>query len=70
MRVIHIAAVDRNVSIGQYVKGVKLAIANPDMEFKYGLTCWCPCTGKDIREQFLDGLMDRINQNIPYVKRC
>jgi len=69
MRVIHIAAIGRDVSIGQYVKAVKTAIANPNTEFKHGLTCWWACTGKDIRRQFLDGVMDRINQNIPYIKR-
>ncbi len=69
MRAIHIAAIGRDVSIGQYVKAVKTTIANPDTEFKHGLTCWWACTGKDIRRQFLDGLMDRINQNVPYVER-
>jgi len=69
MRTIHITAIGQNVSIGQYIKAVKTAIANPDMEFKHGFTCWWSCTGKDIRTQFLDGLMDRINQSIPYIER-
>ncbi len=69
MRTIHITAIGHDVSIGRYVKGVKLAIANPDMKFKHGLTCWWTCTGRDIRKQFLDGIMDRINQAIPYTKR-
>ena len=69
MRTIHITAIGKDVNIGQYIKGVKTAIANPDMEFKHGLTCWWACTGKDIRKQFLDSIMDRINQGIPYINR-
>ena len=48
---------------------LKLAIANPDAEFKHGLTCWWSCRGRDIRKQFVDGVHDRINQAIPYVTR-
>ena len=69
MRTITIPAIDRVVTINQYVKAVKLAIANPESEFKHGLTCWWPCKGKDIREQFLAGIMDRINEAIPYIDR-
>ncbi len=52
-----------------YIAGVKLAKQNLDKEFKHGLTCWCPCTGKDIVKQFLNGIQDRINQAISYKNR-
>jgi hypothetical protein len=57
------------VTLGQYVKAVKLAIANPTVEFKHGLTCWYSCSGADIRRQFRQGMQDRINQAIPAIKR-
>jgi hypothetical protein len=69
MRTIYIPAIEKSVSIGQYVKAIKIAKANPDKEFKHGLTCWWPCLGRDIVSQFFDGLTDRINQSIPYVDR-
>lgn len=57
------------IPLGAYVKGVKLAKANPDAEFKKGITCWWPCTGKEIVRQFREGLHDRINQAIPWIER-
>ena len=68
-RVITLPAVNMTVSIGQYVKAVKLAISHPDAEFKHGLTCWYPCKGRDIRAQFREGMHDRINQAIPAYQR-
>ncbi len=50
------------VSIGEYVRGVKFAKANPEMCFDYGLTTWYGVTGKDIMRQFYQGVEDRINQ--------
>ncbi len=69
MRTINLPAIGKRVSIGAYVRAVKLAKANPSMEFKHGLTCWYPCTGKDILQQFFDGAQDRINQAIPAINR-
>lgn len=69
MRTITLPATGRAVTLGQYVRAVKIAKANPDAEFKEGLTCWWPCTGKDIVRQFLAGVEDRINQGIPYSQR-
>ena len=57
-RVIYIPAVEKRVPLGTYLKGVKAAIANPDVEFKHGL-----------RKQFRRGIHDRINQAIPYIER-
>ena len=68
-RMIHLPAIDKRVTLGAYVKAIRLAKANPDVEFKDGLSCWWPCTGKEIMRQFLEGVNDRINQGIPYTKR-
>lgn len=62
-------AVDKVVPLDAYVRAVKTAIANPQQEFKHGLTCWWPCTGAAIQAQFLAGVHDRINQGIPYTER-
>ena len=68
-RYIYLPAVEKRVPLGAYVKGIKTAIANPEAEFKHGLTCWRSCTGAEIRKQFRCGMHDRINQAIPYYKR-
>ena len=68
-RYISLPAVNKRVSLTNYVKGIKLAKANPEVEFKHGLTCWWSCTGADIMQQFRNGMMDRINQAIPYSQR-
>jgi hypothetical protein len=52
----------KRVTLGGYIAAVKRAKANPDREFDRGLTCWWPCTGRQIVRQFRDGLHDRINQ--------
>jgi hypothetical protein len=57
------------VPLGAYVAGVKLAIENPDMEFKHGLTSEFSTTGRSIRYEFWLGVQDRINQGISYSKR-
>ena len=69
MRVIHLPAVNKTVSLSQYIKAIRLAKANLDVEFKHGLTCWWPCSGKEIVEQFFRGVQDRINEAIPYINR-
>ena len=69
MSTIYIPAIEKHVTLGQYVKAVKLAIDNPKSEFKHGLTCWWPCKGADIQAQFLEGVQERISQGIPYIQR-
>ena len=69
MRTITLPAINKTVSLGQYVKAVKMAKANPDETFKHGLTCWWPCQGRHIIEQFVEGMQDRISQGIPYSQR-
>jgi len=60
---------EKKISIPAYIQGIKLAKSNLDREFKQGLTCWFPCTGQDIVNQFRAGLNDRINQSISYIQR-
>jgi len=69
MRYITLPAIGQKVTLNQYIQAVKLAKTNPNAEFKHGLTCWWPCTGKEIIEQFWEGVQDRINQQIPYISR-
>ncbi len=59
----------KKIPLGIYIAGIKKAKANPNVVFKHGLACWWSCTGKEIMEQFLDSIQDRINQGIPYIKR-
>lgn len=69
MRTIYLPALEKSVSLAAYVAAVKLAKANPDAEFGHGLTCWWPCKGRDVIRQFLEGVMERINDGVPYSKR-
>jgi hypothetical protein len=53
----------RQVSLGSYVAGIKLAMANPDEEFKgfnYEST-----KGSEVARRFREGVQDRINSGIP-----
>jgi len=69
MRTVYVPAIEKRVSLGSYIRAIKLAKANMDREFSHGLTCWWPCYGADIVDQFLSGVHDRINQAVPYTKR-
>lgn len=68
-RVIYLPAIEAHVSLGAYIKGIKLAKANPDAKFKHGLSSWWSTSGRDIMRQFREGMHDRINQGIPYSQR-
>jgi hypothetical protein len=68
-RYIHLPAIERRVSLGAYVKAIKLAKANPDLEFKHGLDCWWPATGREIVEQFRAGMRNRINAGVRMIDR-
>jgi len=68
-RAIYVPGIDQWVSIGSYVRAIKQAKANLDAEFKQGLTCWWPCTGAEIMQQFRRGMHDRVSQGIPYSQR-
>ena len=41
MRMIYLPALERRVSMAQYVRAIKTAKAHPDNEFKYGLKWEC-----------------------------
>ena len=68
-RYITLPAINKSVPLGAYVKAIKIAKANPTMEFKTGLTTWWPTSGGEIMKQFRDGMMDRINQGVSYNQR-
>ena len=68
-RTISLPAINRTVTLGQFVEAVKMAKANPDREFKQGFDCWWSCTGKEVMAQFRRGMNDRINQAVPYMER-
>lgn len=61
-RVVYLPALGRRVTLGQYVRAVKMAKANPAHTFPHGLTTWWPTTGAEVVAQFREGLADRINQ--------
>ena len=60
---------ERWVTLGEYVRAVKTAKANLNARFPYTLTGWCSGTGADVVHQFMSGVMDRINEGVPYSKR-
>lgn len=62
-RFVTLPAINKRVTLGQYVQAIKLAKAHPDHEFKEGLTTWWPTTGAEIVRQFRRGMVDRINDN-------
>ena len=66
IRTVSLPAINRSVTLAAYVRAIRLAKANPDAEFKHGLTAWWPCTGREIMAQFRAGMHDRINQRVPY----
>jgi len=60
---------ENKISIPAYIQGIKLAKSNLDREFKQGLTCWFPCTGQDIVNQFRESIHDMINRGISAIER-
>lgn len=69
MRYVSLPALGRRVTLGAYVRAVKLAKARPDAEFKHGLSCWWPCKGREIVQQFREGVQERITAGIPASER-
>ena len=65
MRVIHLPAIDRTVSIATYLRAIRLAKAHPERVFNAGLSTWWPTTGKEIMEQFEDRKFKRGSQGMP-----
>lgn len=69
-RYVYCPGPDKWLSLGQYVIAVQFAKRHPQQSFKCGLTCWWPCSGAEIVQQFRQGLHDRINSALPYSERC
>ena len=69
VRSIYLPAIERRVSLGAYLAAIRLAKANPDREFRHGLTTWWPTTGAEIMRQFRQGMHERINDRVSYVMR-
>ena len=69
IRSIYLPAIERRVSLGAYLSAIRLAKANPNREFKHGLTTWWPTTGAEIMRQFRQGMHERINDCVSYVVR-
>jgi hypothetical protein len=63
---ISLPALQRKIGLRQYVQAVKLAKAHKTERFSTGLTCWWPCTGEDVVNQFRTGMHDRINRHLPH----
>jgi len=59
----------RRVTLGSYVRVVKLAKANPNATFQRDLLDRWPAKGADIVRQFRRGMADRINDAISYSTR-
>ena len=59
---ISMAATGRTLSVAAYVRGIRLAKAEPLMMFRHGLTTWWPCCGSTITHQFRQGCQDRQRQ--------
>ncbi len=59
------------VTVRAYMAAIRKAKANLDETFHYGLTCWTPCTGREIMAQFREGIHERINEelNIPWTRK-
>ena len=68
-RFIRLTATGGRISVKSYVAGIQAAKANPDAKFKHGLTCWWPCSGRQVVAQYREGLQERINEAVPWLVR-
>lgn len=68
-RAIYCPGVGRWVPLAVYLRAVRLAKAHPDAVFSTGITSWWPTTGREILDQFRQGVNARINQRVPYHER-
>ena len=55
----------RRVSLGQYVRAVRIAKANPEAWFPQTLCSWAGGRGQTVTAEFVEGLLDRINRHNP-----
>ena len=68
-RFVTLPAINKRVTLAEYICAVKIAKAHPDEEFKTGLTTWWPTTGAEIVRQFRRGMAERINDAVSYQYR-
>lgn len=61
-------ATGRTVSVATYVKGIRLAKAEPLMMFRHGLSTWWPCAGSTIMHQFRAGCRDRLRLRVKMIR--
>ena len=54
----------KQVPLGAYVRAIGIAKAAPEQTFKSGLSTFWTTKGREIHEQFYEGLTDRINRRI------
>ena len=69
MRTIHLAATGRTVTLGNYVRAIRTAKANPGKTFKHGLNTWWSVTGAEVVTEFREAMHQRINDGISYRAR-
>lgn len=60
-KTIFLPATGKHISMPNYLKAWQMSIDMPEQEFKHGLNTWWAQKGKDIRKDFIAGMMDRIN---------
>lgn len=65
MKTIFLPATGKHIPFREYIKAWKTVKAMPDQEFKHGLQTWWPQTGKEIYNDFISALHDRINTRTP-----
>ena len=68
-RMVYVPGVEKWIPLGAYLKFVKAAKDNPEEEFQHTLQGWWPGTGSEIMREFQRGMVDRINQAVPYTQR-
>ena len=68
-RFIDLPAINKKVPLRAYIEAIRSAKENPERTFTTGLTTWWPTTGAEIVNQFRKGMMERINDAVPYTER-
>ena len=62
--IISLPAINRQVTCGQYVHAVKLAMDNPAEMFKHGFSTRGPTDGEEIYRQFRKMVADHCNRGL------
>ena len=68
-RLIYCPGPDKWLTIGQYLSVIRKVKSMPlDTHYPQTFCSWAGGTGHKIMREFMDGIQDRINRNIPYSK--